>query len=142
MKTFTGSKYCINYFPLEITSLNCTFQNIKHSSLLFAHIKSELFCFHEFSSKVIFTKLINWGWGQRTEQNWFHTSLRALLFAVENFPHQSKRSTKNRLHNNLGNNLTFLYYFFLNIINFSQIQTNKQKPVGELPKLNFLLQFV
>ena len=27
MKAFTGAKYRINYFPLEITSLNCTFQN-------------------------------------------------------------------------------------------------------------------
>ena len=38
MKTLTGSKYCINYFPLEITSLSCTFQNTKHSALIFAHI--------------------------------------------------------------------------------------------------------
>lgn len=57
MKAFTESKYCINYFPLEITSLNCTFQNtflgkVQHSSLIFAHIYSELPCFHKFSSKV------------------------------------------------------------------------------------------
>lgn len=58
-------------------------------------------------------------------QNWFHTSLRALPFARENFPRQSQRSTKNQLHNNLGNNLTFLcfFFFFLNVINFRQIQT-------------------
>lgn len=57
MKAFTESKYCINYFPLEITSLNCTFQTtflgkVQHSSLIFAHIYSELPCFHKFSSKV------------------------------------------------------------------------------------------
>lgn len=44
---------------------------------------------------------------------------------MEKFP-SPKRSTRNRLHNNLGNNLTLLYYYyFLNFINinFSQIQT-------------------
>lgn len=47
-----------------------------------------------------------------------------MLVAMEKFP-SPKRSTKNRLHNNLGNNLTLLHYYFLNFINinFSQIQT-------------------
>lgn len=141
MKTFTGSKCCINYFPLEITSLNEQHFPQHQNSLLgyLLIFNQRVFAFPEFSSKVIFTKLINQGWGQRTEQNWFHTSSGALLLAAEKIcPTRIREPPKTGFLIIFGNNLTLLDYF-LNFINLSQNWTNQPKPknCGRLDKTEF-----
>lgn len=93
----------------------------EHSSLIFAHTPSELLCFHEFSSRVISSSQM-----RRAEDRAklvLH-QFKSNAFCNGKISLTSQRSTKNRLHNNLGNNLILLYYYyFSNFINFSQIQT-------------------
>lgn len=125
IRIFTGSKYCMNYFLLELK-----FSKFCSILLNYLLIFNQILCFHKFSCKVIRSSY-NQRWEQRTKQNWFYTSLGALLLAMEKIPSpELKRSTKNWLQNNLGNNLTLVLFLYKNFISFRYIR-------GELTKLKF-----